>query len=193
MVTDWPELFCHWLLRICPQTLLYHPYTVRKLFIIVCQHAWCRTMWITAAVLTSAIAPVFRFLEWCFDGCYQVNSSTDVILHSDALGTFGYITWWNSQWLHFAWLEGLSHWSTVVKELLPIVMASMLRGGIYIQAFCDSEAVVSVLNAGCCKDALMMYLLRSLFFISVFYWFSLKASHIPTGDSECGGRCNFEK
>ena len=57
----------------------------------------------------------------------------------------------------------MDKWSIVAKELIPIVLASMLWGsrwqGCLVMAYCDNLAVVEVINAGYSKDSLLMQLL----------------------------------
>ena len=43
---------------------------------------------------------------------------------------------------------------------------------------CDNEAVVQVVNKGCCKDPDLMHLLRTLFFIAAHYEITVQAVHI---------------
>ena len=76
----------------------------------------------------------------------------------------------------------MGKWSIAAKELIPIVLASMLRGsrwqGCLVIAHCNNLAVVEVINAGYCKDPLLMQLLRCHFFVQAHHEFSLKAIHI---------------
>lgn len=76
----------------------------------------------------------------------------------------------------------MSKWSIATKELIPVVLASMLWGsgwhGYLVMAHCDNLAVVEVINTGYSKDPLLMQLLRCLFFVLVQYEFSLRVIHI---------------
>ena len=81
----------------------------------------------------------------------------EIQLYTDASGSFGCGTWWDTEWLELQWPPGLEDWSVPWKELLPIVLASMVWGcqwkGRRIVAYCDNEAVVEMLGrdiAGSC-------------------------------------------
>ena len=74
----------------------------------------------------------------------------EIQLYTDASGSFGCGTWWDSEWLELQWPPGLEEWSVPWKELLPIALASMVWGcqwkGRRIVAYCDNEAVVEMLG-----------------------------------------------
>lgn len=107
----------------------------------------------------------------------------DIHLFSDASGSFGCGAWWGQSWLQVAWIGNMLEWSIAQKELLPIVMATMLWGKIWkgraILAHCDNQVVVEVVNSGYSKDPGMMQLIRCLFFIRAFFDISLQVVHIP--------------
>ena len=46
-------------------------------------------------------------------------------------------------------------------------------------AHCDNMVVVEVINSGCSKDAIMMHLLKTLFFIRAHWKIVVRAEHIP--------------
>ena len=73
--------------------------------------------------------------------------------------------------------------SIAPMELLPIVIAAAIWGpkwaGFTVRSNCHNEAVVSVINSGCCEHELMMHLMRCLLFFAAKYNFVLVAKHIP--------------
>ena len=70
-----------------------------------------------------------------------------------------------------------------IKELLPIVIASMLWGHIWkgktVRALCDNIAVVHVICSRHSKDQELMYLLRCLSLIECSFKFTLVDKHLP--------------
>ena len=56
------------------------------------------------------------------------NYSSSVDLYTDASGHFGSAAWCGCQWLQVPWWDAMGKWSIAVKELIPIVLASMLWG-----------------------------------------------------------------
>ena len=111
------------------------------------------------------------------------NRSPDCHLYSDASGSLGCGAWSGSSWFQYLWPNEFSTRSIAVKELLPIVMACIVWGKAWRQkkvlAHCDNQAVVEVVNSGYSKDAELMQLLRSLFFITAYLEIALEAVHIP--------------
>lgn len=69
------------------------------------------------------------------------------------------------------------------KELLPIVISIALWGeqwrGQSVKCWCDNAAVVAILRSGRSKDAGVMHLMRSLFFLSAHYNLQVIGQHIP--------------
>ena len=66
---------------------------------------------------------------------------------------------------------------------MPIVLGGMVWGkewrGMRVCCHCDNMSVVEVLNNGYSRDATLMHLLRSLFFVSEHHQFIVEAVHIP--------------
>ena len=76
--------------------------------------------------------------------------------------------------------------------MVPIPLAGRVGASIYIRKGiaahrdgmhnlgedCDTQAVVDVVNAGCCKDPQLMQLLRGLFFVVAHFQLSVRAVHI---------------
>ena len=69
------------------------------------------------------------------------------------------------------------------KELVPIIIAAAVWGrkwqGKAVLCRCDNAAVVAVINSGKSKDALVMHLMRCLFFFQAVFSLSLHAVHLP--------------
>ena len=112
----------------------------------------------------------------------EAPGSTGIVT-SDASGNWGCGAFTRSgRWFQYSWPESWAQVHITVKELLPIVMASVLWGrswaGKKIQWFSDNSAAVSIINSGKSKDPLAMHLARCLFFFQTSFGFSLKASHI---------------
>ena len=111
------------------------------------------------------------------------NGPVSVHLYTDASGHFGCGAWCGAWWFQLPWLSTMGKWSIAAKELVPVVLASMVWGrswqGSLVVTHCDNVAVVEVINAGYSKDPLLMQLLRCLFFILAQHEFSLRAEHIP--------------
>ena len=86
--------------------------------------------------------------------------------HSDASGIWGCGAWCQQRWFQQQWVEFIQKKHIAVKELLPVIIASLIWGpqlaGIRILSNCDNSAVVSVLNSRTSKDKDMMQLLRWL-------------------------------
>ena len=109
-----------------------------------------------------------------------------VLITSDASGGWGCGAYSSSNlWFQAQWPECWSSVHITVKELVPIiiVVACALWGDLWrgatVLCRCDNAAVVSIVNSGSSKDALVMHLMRSLFFIVAVNGISLYAQHIP--------------
>ena len=108
------------------------------------------------------------------------RSRPDVVLTSDASGSWGCGAWWETRWFQLQWLglgESASYGITA-KELLPIVVAVASWGkawqGKAVLARCDNMAVVAIVNSGSSREAEAMHLRGA--------WHSWR----PSGPSSCG-------
>jgi hypothetical protein len=110
-------------------------------------------------------------------------SVPDHEIFTDASGNFGCGAVWAHRWIQFKWPQSYAPVAIAPKELVPVVMACIIWGrawqGQVVHVHCDNEAVVSVLNSGCSKDAQLMHLVRSLFFVLATWDISLHSRHIP--------------
>ena len=117
------------------------------------------------------------------------DGTPDHHLFTDAAGAVGCGAWSGSHWFQYLWPEVFAERSIAAKELLPIVSACIVWGPNWrhqcILAHYDNQSVVDVVNSGYSKDAHLMHLLRSFFFITAHLQVSLTAVHIP-GDDNIG-------
>ena len=78
--------------------------------------------------------------------------------------------------------------SIMVKELIPVVIASAIWGrqwiGHTVQCKCDNEAVVAVITSRTSKNVPVMHLLRCLFFFEATFNCAIKAMHLPGATNE---------
>lgn len=113
----------------------------------------------------------------------------DVVLTSDASGSWGCGGFWEKKWFQVAWegTECSSSTNITVKELIPIVIATALWGrewrGQVVNCRCDNQAVVAVLQSRTSKEVEIMHLLRCLFFFEAVHGCQLQSSHIAGVDN----------
>ena len=116
---------------------------------------------------------------------YVEGADSRIRLFTDASGGMGFGAWWGTQWLQYKWPETGSFRDLPItqKEVLPVVFACSVWGSQWsvqtVQAYCDNEAAVVVLNTGYSRDPQIMHLLRCLFFIKAHFQMEIKVSHIP--------------
>ena len=114
---------------------------------------------------------------------YLPPSDPQVVIESDASGSWGAAAMWGRQWFQVEWPDSWSTFSIAVKELLPILFAAVIWGREWsqksIRCMCDNAAVVTVINTGWCRDKHLMHLMRCLFFCAARFQFCLSARHIP--------------
>lgn len=117
-----------------------------------------------------------------------VERSPVASMVSDASGSWGCAAVCRECWFQVQWTEGCKENHIAWKELLPIIIAAVLWGkqwrGMKLLAYCDNEAVVSMIHSRSSPDSRVMHLLRCLFFIEASYDFVLTACHIA-------GRSNY--
>ena len=124
--------------------------------------------------------------DWNGVGMMVANSSDppQVVLTSDASGGWGCGAFTSTgAWFQCVWPSTWDAVHITVKELLPIVMACALWGqqwqGNIVRCRSDNAATVAIINSGQSKDALVMHLMRSLFFFTARYSVALRAEHLP--------------
>ncbi len=112
-------------------------------------------------------------------GLAEVPSIT---LESDASGWWGCGAYWGSRWFQLPWAGQTEQWYITAKELVPIVIATVLWGREWrdrtVLARCDNTAVVSIIGKGSSRDREAMHLARCLAFVQAEFEVALVASHI---------------
>ena len=105
-----------------------------------------------------------------------------LVVTSDASGRWGCGAFCNTQWFQLKWPESLPNYHITVKELIPVVIATTIRGSkweqSHVRACSDNSAVVAIINGGYSKDADVMHLMKCLHFLSARRAFRLSAEHI---------------
>ena len=120
-----------------------------------------------------------------WNGAALISGShdNDIILTTDASGSWGCGAWCGTAWFQLQWNAKSQCLQIAVKELIPVLIASFLWGdkwrGHNVLLYCDNEAVVLILNKRYSKDPYMAHMLRTLFFVEAQFQFQLKATHIP--------------
>ena len=103
----------------------------------------------------------------------------DVVVTSDASGSWGCGAFSGSQWFQLQWNSALEGSHITLKELVPIVLAAAIWGkqwiGKTVLAQCDNAAVVAIVNSGSRKDAEVM---RCLAYVAAKFNFVVVSSHI---------------
>ena len=120
-------------------------------------------------------------------GCHclwnQQRASPDVLVVSDASGSWGCAALSENAWIQHPWLTAMKGFSIAHQELIPIIFAAIVWGHRWsqktVQFICDNQAVVTVLNKTYCQDGKLMHLLRCLVFLAAKYQFWFTAVHIP--------------
>ncbi len=110
------------------------------------------------------------------------RDNPDIIITSDASGSWGCGAYCLSAWFQYQWPTELKDQHITVKELLPIIIAIAIWGADWanrsILCRCDNEAVVHIVNSGTSKDPLVMGLMRCLHFITAKFNLLLSATHL---------------
>ena len=120
------------------------------------------------------------------------ESNSGIELFTDASGGIGCGAWCGNQWLQYKWPQTGSFGDLPItqKEVLPVVLACAVWGeqwsGQTVQAYCDNEAAVSVLNSGTHRSCTC--------FVVSFYkgpFPDRSYSFTYSQGRECTSRCNF--
>ena len=113
----------------------------------------------------------------------SVSPLPDLVVSSDASGTWGFGAVWRCEWFFSSWFFLPSGMCITFMELVPIVVAAHLWGSAWsrlrVQFLCDNRAVVDILNAGTSKSSDVMHLLRLLTLAACRHNFVFSASHTP--------------
>ena len=101
---------------------------------------------------------------------------------SDASGRWGCGAFYGRHWFMLPWAGTVADYHITIKELIPITIAAVVWGqrwrGKTVQAWCDNQAVVCIVNQGSSRDPEAMHLVRCLAFLKAKCQFELVASHI---------------
>ena len=106
----------------------------------------------------------------------------DMILQTDASGSWGCAAVFETKWFQWQWSEDWSPVVIMVKELVPIMLAcavwgpQMARKTVLFQ--CDNMGVVAAVQKGTCKEQHAMHLLRCLWFFTAYYDIAISIEHI---------------
>ena len=110
------------------------------------------------------------------------SSTPDVLIWSDASGSWGCVALCDDQWLILQWPQTLKEFGIAQKELIPIVIAGLMWGkqwaGKIVQFKCDNDAVVKILNKLYSDNACLIGYLQCLVFCAAKYGFWFTADHI---------------
>jgi hypothetical protein len=103
---------------------------------------------------------------------------------SDASGSWGCGAWHGHSWFQVQWDERSAPLPIMVKELLPIVLASSVWGPMWgnhlVVCLCDNQAVVACLRSCTSRVPHVMHMLRTLAFIEARFTFCLAPQYIDT-------------
>ena len=93
--------------------------------------------------------------------------------------------WSRLRWLLASTIPWPMEWSSVnimAKELVPIIISCMVWGSLLKQRstefHCDIQGLVAVINKGSSKDAVVMHLLRCIWFFTAVFDIHITATHI---------------
>ncbi len=118
------------------------------------------------------------------------RTSPEVIVTSDASGSWGCGAWWETKWLQLQW-QGLGEsasYGITAKELLPIVVAMATWGKFWqsktVMTRCDNMAVVAIVNSGASREVEAMHLRRCLAFFEAKWSIQLRAEHVRGVENE---------
>ena len=111
----------------------------------------------------------------------------EVTVTSDASGSWGCGAFCNKEWFSLQWGECWKELHITIKELLPVVIASILWGktwtGKHILFRCDNAAVVAIVNSGRSKHPIAMHYTRLIYLLGAVFNFSFQSSHIAGKDN----------
>ncbi len=111
------------------------------------------------------------------------GAKPQVIITSDASGSWGCGAYWGGKWLMLPWVVRMVDTHITVTELAPVVVAAAIWGqewqGKTVLAQCDNMAAVAIINSGASKNPEAMQLRRRcLAYLEATMEFSMWATHI---------------
>ena len=117
------------------------------------------------------------------NGCSLFTPPTPSIhFNTDASGSWGFGAIWQTHWFKAQWPDNWIPLNIATKELLPIVLASIVWRRVWsskhVRCHSDNSAVVQAINICTVKDHNLLRLLRCLFFVEAQFNFRITAAHI---------------
>ena len=101
------------------------------------------------------------------------NATANKSIHTDASGSWGCSGWLDTYWFQHAWPEEWTTINIMAKELVPIILSCAVWGPLLTKKTtvfqCDNRSVVDAINKGSSKDAMVMHLLRCLWFFTAIF------------------------
>ena len=114
-----------------------------------------------------------------WNGCSLFTYSIHPLQHS---GSWGFGAIWQTHWFKAQWPDNWIPLNIATKELLPIVLASIVWRRVWsskhVRCHSDNSAVVQAINIRTVKDHNLMRLLCCLFFVEAQFNFRITATHI---------------
>ena len=100
------------------------------------------------------------------------NATADKCIQTDASGSWGCGRCLDTYWFQHAWSEERTTINIMEKELVPIILSCAVWGPLITKKTtifqCDNHSVVDATNKGSFKEAMVMHLLRCLWFLLLF-------------------------
>ena len=110
------------------------------------------------------------------------SHQSEVVVTSDASGSWGCGAFWATQWFQLQWPDNMPKLHITAKELIPIVVSAAVWGKQWSASLakvrCDNMAVVHIINTGYSRDPEVMHFMRCLHFITAQYDIRMVAEHI---------------
>ena len=119
---------------------------------------------------------------------YFPMAQKQILLFSDASGSWGCGAYTGRSWFQLEWPSG-SPSNIATKEMILILLAAMVWGRSWstsqVTCFCDNEAVVAAINKNSARDASLMHILRCLSLFAAHFIFH--QCHPPPGQGQHSG------
>ena len=111
------------------------------------------------------------------------NGTADKSIYTDASGSWGCGGCLDTYWFQHAWSEEWTTINIMAKELVPIILSCAVWGPLLTKKTtvfqCDNHSVINAINKGSSKDAVVMHLLRCLWFFTAIFDIQIIVKHIP--------------
>ena len=115
-------------------------------------------------------------------------STPQATIQTDASGSWGCGALWRGAWFQWQWPEEWQSMTIMAKEMVPIVLSCAVWGRqLYRKTVlfqCDNTGVVAAVRKGSAKEAMVMCLLRCLWFFVAHYDMNIIIEHIPGASNE---------